>query len=331
MSRVLIAYDGSECSEAALRDLARAGMPAEAEAVVMTVADGWTGALPPGYPPVILWESPDLSELSLEDARAVARKGAEKLSAIFPRWSVGSMAVADSAAEGILAKIEEWKPDFVATGSHGRSAAGRLLFGSVSQKILTQAHCNLRICRGRDQGNGSAPLRIVVAYDGSQESEAAFETVLCRHWSKGTAVRVVTVLDMRVSTAFLRPTGPMRYWTSGEDKDPVAWVGRMLSYQKNRIEEKGLIAYADALKGDPKRVLLKEAEKWGADVIFAGCRGLTGRERVIAGSVSAALATHAHCSVEVVHRLWNATACCEGVHEEHRDCMTRESGRKSEN
>jgi hypothetical protein len=99
----------------------------------------------------------------------------------------------------------------------------------------------------------------------------------------------------------------------------------MLSYQKQRIEEKGLIAYSEALKGDPKRILLKEAEEWGADSIFVGPRGLTGKERIIAGSVSTALATHAHCSVEIVHRLWDAAVCCEKAREQHRECMSRES------
>lgn len=37
--KILIAYDGSDCAEAALVDLRRAGLPSEVEAVVLTVAD----------------------------------------------------------------------------------------------------------------------------------------------------------------------------------------------------------------------------------------------------------------------------------------------------
>ena len=43
-----------------------------------------------------------------------------------------------------------------------------------------------------------------------------------------------------------------------------------------------------------------EAEKWGADCIFVGARGLNGLERLLLGSVSTAVASYAHCSVEVV-------------------------------
>jgi nucleotide-binding universal stress UspA family protein len=53
--------------------------------------------------------------------------------------------------------------------------------------------------------------------------------------------------------------------------------------------------------GDPKQVLVQHAEEFGADCIFTGATGFSNRlERVILGSVSAAIAARAHCSVEVV-------------------------------
>lgn len=39
LSKILIAYDGSACADAALNDLKRAGLPAALEALVLTVAD----------------------------------------------------------------------------------------------------------------------------------------------------------------------------------------------------------------------------------------------------------------------------------------------------
>ena len=37
--KILFAYDGSECADAALEDLTRAGLDAEADVLVMTLAD----------------------------------------------------------------------------------------------------------------------------------------------------------------------------------------------------------------------------------------------------------------------------------------------------
>ena len=52
---------------------------------------------------------------------------------------------------------------------------------------------------------------------------------------------------------------------------------------------------------DPKRLLIAEAESWGADCIFVGARGMGRIERFLLGSVSSAVAARAHCSVEVAH------------------------------
>jgi len=54
-------------------------------------------------------------------------------------------------------------------------------------------------------------------------------------------------------------------------------------------------------QGDPKQELPKAAEDWHADCIFVGSVGFNNRfERFLLGSVSAAVAARAHCSVEVV-------------------------------
>jgi nucleotide-binding universal stress UspA family protein len=54
--------------------------------------------------------------------------------------------------------------------------------------------------------------------------------------------------------------------------------------------------------GDPKRVLVDEAETWSADCIFVGAKGMSRVQRVLLGSVSGAVAARANCSVEVVRR-----------------------------
>jgi nucleotide-binding universal stress UspA family protein len=77
-------------------------------------------------------------------------------------------------------------------------------------------------------------------------------------------------------------------------------------------------------EGDPKHVLLDEAEQWGADCLFVGARGLSRIERFLLGSVSAAVAARAQCSVEVVRP---HTSCVDVRKQEDREqAHTREEG-----
>jgi nucleotide-binding universal stress UspA family protein len=56
----------------------------------------------------------------------------------------------------------------------------------------------------------------------------------------------------------------------------------------------------DIVEGSPKRAILDEAEAWVADLIVVGSHGRRGLDRFLLGSVSQAVALHAHCSVEIV-------------------------------
>ena len=60
--------------------------------------------------------------------------------------------------------------------SHGRSALGRIVLGSVSQAVLREAPCAVRIVRGR-VGASDAPMRLIIGFDGSPDAEAAVQAV----------------------------------------------------------------------------------------------------------------------------------------------------------
>ena len=69
------------------------------------------------------------------------------------------------------------------------------------------------------------------------------------------------------------------------------------------IAATGLRIEKRVVGGDPKRVLVSEAEAWGADCVFVGARGLSRLERFLMGSVASTVASRAPCSVEVIRPL----------------------------
>lgn len=300
--KILIAYDGSSCADAALDDLRRAGLPPEADVVVLSVADAW---LPPAASSSEQFVDPAFAERvaaarekarlqalqAVEEVHALAVRASETAQALFPAWDVRAEACADSPAWGVIKKVDEWQPDLVVVGSHGRSALGRFLLGSVSHKVLTEARCTVRVARGR-MAESTAPVRIVIGVDGSPDADAAVRAVTERLWRPDSEARVIAVLDQAMATAV--------EWDEGGDAGAQAGVHTIVEAAAETLRAAGLVVSSVVKEGDPKRVLIEEAEQWGADCIFVGARGLRRLERFLLGSVSTAVAARAHCSVEVV-------------------------------
>lgn len=304
--KILVGYDGSECAEAALRDLARAGLPAEAEVIVMTVADVF---LPPPikkedifpqYVPPGVRRAHEHAAKAVEQARDLAERAKSQLARLFPDWKIRAEGCGDSPAWALIKCAYKWKPDLIVVGSQGHSAmGGRLILGSVSLRVLYEAGTTVRVARGRvDVDN--LPVRVIVGIDGSTNSQAALNAVANRSWPKGSEVRLVAALDTVLCLSGAAEELPDMKWFEVSDENDLMSLRQTFELLADKLRNVGLTASVELKKGDPKQVLIEEAESWQADSIFVGAKGLRGVERLLLGSVSASVAARAHCSVEVV-------------------------------
>lgn len=147
-------------------------------------------------------------------------------------------------------------------------------------------------------------MKILLAIDGSEQSEAGVDEVVNRHFPADTEVRVISVVEP--------PYYPTAYPWNGDDMEfydrlktsarEMAEAVTVKAAAKIRADEENrqLIITTDVISGSPKEVILEEAEKFGADLIVVGSHGHGMVERFLLGSVSNAVALHAACSVEIV-------------------------------
>ncbi len=288
--KILLAYDGSACAQAALDDLRSAGLPDKAQVKVVAVLETW---LPPPSGWALLQGA---SKASQElDALAFAQGAAVSLRSLFPGWDLTAQEEMGSPASVLLKIADEWQPDLLVVGSHGRSAAGRFLLGSVSQKLVNEAHCSVRVARGRVQEPDTA-LRIVIGVDGSAGAEAAIHEVAHRQWSPKTEVRLVNAMWAAPYLFTETPASALAQWVAEEQ----ARIEASLQQAQETLQAADLQTTLITKHEDPKTLLCDEAERWGADCIFVGAKGVGKWERVLIGSVSSAVAARAHCSVEVI-------------------------------
>jgi len=304
--KVLIAYDGSECSDAAIMDLRRAGLPAVADVLVLSVAEisqrvmavpyGALAAGPGMFVPESM-ESDSSSDHQLQEVKAFAAQAADRLRADFPSWHINTETWVDAAGSAIIRTAEAWKPDLIVLGSHGRSGVSRFVLGSVSQQVLHHVSCSVRISRHALHPQERS-IRLLIGTDGSNNARTMVQAVVARTWPAGTEARVIGVLDSGISLAAagtLEGAIPVAI-----EEESRSRMSKTVHEAQQDFEKGGLRATHQVLAGNPCEVLLAEAEKWAADCVFVGARGLNGVERLLLGSVSTQVASHAHCSVEIV-------------------------------
>lgn len=310
-TKVLIAYDGSSYADAALDDLRRAGLPREVEALIVTVGDvlmtppsryeTYMLALTSQRATSVLAPVREQASQALGEARALAANAAMRVRSYFPGWKVNDEALVGTPSRELIRKADQWGAGLVVIGSQGRSALGRLLLGSVSKKVASEARCSVRVARGGVEKGDDAPPRIIIGVDGSPEAERAVRAVGMRVWPDGTVVRIITV-DNGVSSkrsAITLPTATAMIASRNEEESVRA--GLMVKWAAEELRAIGLNVSVGVNAGDPQRVLVEEARKWGADCIFVGPRRFNSAfEKVRLGSVSTAVVTNAPCSVEVV-------------------------------
>jgi nucleotide-binding universal stress UspA family protein len=145
--KILIAIDGSACSETVVNAVAQRPWPAGSEAKVITaidlpimpVAEAWT--LPDDY-----WEK------CIQAAEQAARKTLDQAAAQLRTGASAALTVSTEILKGypkdvILDVAEAWGADLIVVGSHGLKGLKRFWLGSVSHAVATHATCSVEIVR----------------------------------------------------------------------------------------------------------------------------------------------------------------------------------------
>jgi nucleotide-binding universal stress UspA family protein len=136
-------------------------------------------------------------------------------------------------------------------------------------------------------------MRVLLATDGSDDARAAVAGLTHFPLPAGSRLRIVSVASIPASALDL-PTV----------RD---FVGTVRAEARRTAEAaQGVLAarFPDAevqvLEGEPRQAILRAAEEWPADLVVLGARGLGAVAGFLLGSVSLAVARHAHASVLVV-------------------------------
>jgi nucleotide-binding universal stress UspA family protein len=145
-------------------------------------------------------------------------------------------------------------------------------------------------------------MRILIGDDGSPYSDAAIDEVAQRKWPEGSEIRVVHAYEIPLAPTTEVWALPPDYYQRLDEavrKQSEAIIKAAVEKLSARLGNSIKVEGKPVL-GSPRAVLLDEAETWSADLIVVGSHGYPTWERLLLGSVSQAVVSHAKCSVEVV-------------------------------
>jgi nucleotide-binding universal stress UspA family protein len=112
-------------------------------------------------------------------------------------------------------------------------------------------------------------------------------------------VRVLSVVD-QVVTATPEVAIFSAETIEAERDQLVRAADELTTRFANWLCSTGVLAETRVRRGDPKSLIIEEAEEWRADLIVVGSHGHTGFKQWLLGSVAQSIVSHAPCSVYVV-------------------------------
>lgn len=137
--------------------------------------------------------------------------------------------------------------------------------------------------------------KILVAYDGSPESEKALSWTIAFVAHSEAEIHVVTVIDFSGNISFQSSA-----YEFDVDSTRKSCLERLDKTIQKLCAESSSIIRQKVLLGNPTEELLRHAKQERADLLVCGSHGVNRIAAVLLGSVAHKLVTYATCPVMIV-------------------------------
>ena len=291
--RVLLATDGSKCSEEAAWFLSRLPHQDKLDVTILTVLS----------PPITSFYSPtkEFMDEMIQEDRIYAEQRQKTITEMFEGAdaNVECRIVEGDSRETIVDLANQLKSELVVLGAKGHSQIDRILLGSTSDYVATHAPCSVLVVRPtglREELDRS--LRVTVAFDDSPASHAALDELLQFRWGSQTEITVVGVAGF--TPVFNPDFGFNPEALQRETQKAVDVAAKRLQGQVRQVNTQ-VIEYDHIAEG-----LVRYTEEEKSDLLVIGDTGRSALARAILGSVSRYALRHASCGVWITRHAGTA-------------------------
>ena len=288
---VVVGYDRTPHSDAALTDAAREAAMRGADLTVVTAfsrppSTGLSPASANAFP-----AEPDPRDAAREAAEAVAQYGVDRVHEHHPGLPATPRALAGSAGKVVAQAAHD--ADLLVMGNRGQGGFSGLQMGSTSIRALADACCPVLVVRG---GTGAGHGRIIAAVDIDGPCEQVLDFAFAEASRRGLRLAVVHVWDEPWIVAYGRQDAGIAEdiaLIEGEREDRLSALVRSIGRRYPEVQP-----FDQVVTGSAARLLVEASEH--ADLLVTGARRHGGRHGMQAGPVTQTLLQHAACPVAVV-------------------------------
>lgn len=274
---VIVPLDGSELSRHAV-------------GLATTLARARSGSLTL----VHVIDEPAFSDLppamAVEDRANAEQYLASIASSIEEGMPVKTHILTGNPTEELLRFADRAPGSMIAMSTHGRGGFGRVMFGSVADKIVRGSKVPVALVRDEHDIPRGQLRTILVPLDGSPLSEAALPYATELAAGTGATLALVRVIDPFWQSAFVAEV-PEAVYLSQQQIDELEEQARAearadLDQLATQLRADGLRVVWEVRSGRPADEIARVAETTAADLILISTHGRGGIRRWAFGSVT---------------------------------------------
>jgi nucleotide-binding universal stress UspA family protein len=300
--RILVAVDGSAGSAEAVRQAGRLSSPDNDQMAFY-------------YSPVAVnFDKSGIDERLLEKAKAsVAGAIFDDARSKLPEgWStkVETVIGDEPARLGILHAARDWKADLIVVGARGLGSIKRMMLGSVSRAVTQSALVPVLVAK--PPVNADNTFQVLVAAEDCHHARQFTSILNAITWPTDTRGTLLTVVQPMFA-------GEIPSWLEHPTRDPEVkamadvWAAEhrqdVVAKQREMQESCDALPWpwksepALVVEGQPAELVLETVAQRQVDLLVIGARGANPITRLLLGSTSSVVVSHAACSVLIVREL----------------------------
>ena len=282
-NKILVGFDGSEFSRAALLEAANRIKRRGGKIILLNAVY---------FDEEEFGNKPEQLEKRMESGKKICSGAKEMVRKEFG-IDIESIVSEGEPPEVIARTAQEMNADLIAMGTHGRRGIKRFIMGSVTSGVIGHAPCDVLVVKKPCTRCTGEFTSILLPFDGSAFSKKALSHAYALAKDEGSEVTALYVIPRYEEMIGFMKTDSIRKSLHKEAE-------RIIELAKQSVSSNGVTLATAIEEGNAADKIVETANRMKNDLIVMGSYGWRGVNKAILGSTTERVIMNASCPIMVV-------------------------------